>query len=217
MNFLTNQEKENKANQIAVAALGLFNTNQFTQISMNMIASKAGVSKGTLFNYFKTKENVFMYLLLTGYQQYFAELITRLDKSPVHSWDTVTEFIQTTTAELVISHGTLLRLNSLRQPILEVNADQDQTISERKRLYQVNEELGQKIHDQFTEITVSDASHLFVIQSAIISGLMNLSGLSDFNRQPVANFNDFDIDIKTESVQLMTDYLNGFAERNGIE
>jgi AcrR family transcriptional regulator len=45
-------------NKILVAAMELFATNGFPGTSVNAIAKKAGVSKGLIYNYFESKEDI---------------------------------------------------------------------------------------------------------------------------------------------------------------
>ena len=75
MHVLTPEEKQAKKQLIATAASKLFQEHDFNEISIAQIANESGVAKGTLFNYFKTKENIFMYLLLSGYQNYLKEVL----------------------------------------------------------------------------------------------------------------------------------------------
>ena len=94
MYVLTPKEKEAKKQLIAAAASKLFQKNDFNQISMAQIARESGVAKGTLFNYFKTKENIFMYLLLSGYQDYLTEVRQRFQKAEsITSWNDFAAFL----------------------------------------------------------------------------------------------------------------------------
>ncbi|MBD9366637.1 TetR/AcrR family transcriptional regulator, partial [Leuconostoc mesenteroides] len=67
-NSMSSKQKYEKSQKIAQSALKLFEESSFDEITMEKIAQDAGVAKGTLFNYYKTKENIFMNLLLEGYQ-----------------------------------------------------------------------------------------------------------------------------------------------------
>ena len=60
VNILSSTQRRENAAKIAQVALNLFETQYYNQISMNEIAQMAGVSKGTLFNYYKNKEDLFM-------------------------------------------------------------------------------------------------------------------------------------------------------------
>ena len=52
------QNKESIQKRIVRAALGLFQTKGFEATTTREIARKAGIAEGTVFNYFKTKEDI---------------------------------------------------------------------------------------------------------------------------------------------------------------
>ncbi len=52
------QNKESIQKRIVQAALGLFQTKGFEATTTKAIARKAGIAEGTVFNYFKTKEDI---------------------------------------------------------------------------------------------------------------------------------------------------------------
>jgi AcrR family transcriptional regulator len=54
-----NRERNKKA--ILKAALGLFSTRGFYNTTTRQISRKAGIAEGTLFNYFRTKEDLALY------------------------------------------------------------------------------------------------------------------------------------------------------------
>ena len=55
------QNKERTRRQILQAALDLFSRNGFFQTTTKEISDKAKIAEGTLFNYFKTKEDLALY------------------------------------------------------------------------------------------------------------------------------------------------------------
>lgn len=210
-NVRTTDEKNAKAQRIASAAWQLFSQHAFSDISMAMIAQQAGVAKGTLFNYYQSKENIFMALLLTGYRDYFTTLAAELTANPVITPDQMKRRLVGETRTLISDHATLVRLNALRGPVLEPHADRAQTEQGRRDLYAANLALGRVVATQVpTTLSAAQASHLFVIQSAIISGLMNLTGLDQFNHTTLnVDFPAFQIDLTTEACQTFGYYLDG--------
>lgn len=64
--------------EILTAALNLFSTNNYHATSMSMIAEEAGVSKGTLYWHFDSKEDLFRELVLAGLD-YFNENYKRIE------------------------------------------------------------------------------------------------------------------------------------------
>lgn len=62
--------KKNKENIILEAALLLFAEHGYNTTSMESIAKQAGVSKGNLYNYFKSKENLLESVFQQGINQF---------------------------------------------------------------------------------------------------------------------------------------------------
>jgi len=212
-NTLSTAQKDTKAQHIATAAGELFTQQAFADISVADIAQHAGVAKGTLFNYYHTKENIFMTLLLNGYQRYFVTLNATFRDDPVHTAQQLKERLLAETSHLVTDHATLVRLNALRGPVLEPHADREQTLAGRQALYAANLALGQTLATQLPGLSVTAASHLFVSQSAIISGLMNLTGLDRFNRTALeTDFPAFQVNLETEARQTFGYYLDGILQ-----
>jgi len=209
-NILTDDQRSAKAQQIAVATWELFRHHAFNNISMAMIAQQADVAKGTLFNYYETKENIFMTLLLDGYRTYFQQVTAGFARGPQLTPAQLKSQLLTQTTDLIHHHGTLVRLNALRGPVLEARADQAQTLENRRKLYAASHQLGVTVAAKVPALTVAQASHLFIIQSAVISGLMNLSGLDEFNQHHLTNdFPEFQFDLEGEARQVFGSYLDG--------
>ena len=57
---------ENRARDIVMAAIEVFVRKGYRQAQMDDIAKKANVSKGTLYNYFKSKTHLFYFILENG-------------------------------------------------------------------------------------------------------------------------------------------------------
>ncbi|MGX4645265.1 TetR/AcrR family transcriptional regulator [Holzapfeliella sp. JNUCC 80] len=203
------RKKELKAQAISSVTLELFKTRDFADISMNEIAQKAGISKGSLFNYYKTKENIFMHLLLVGYQDFFNQLIIKIKQQNPKNKDQLKAFLIESTQDLIDNHLTLIKLNSLRGPVLENKASREQTIFERKKLYEIHEELAQLVQQIVPDISLNQANKLFIIQSSIISGLINLSDLDYFQTEPLTkSFADFKVNIYHDSIETFAAYLD---------
>ncbi|CAI2671035.1 hypothetical protein AKUH4B410M_14930 [Apilactobacillus kunkeei] len=210
MNIKTADEKQQKQALIAETALKMFEENDFYDISINAIAQRSHVAKGTVFNYFKTKENIFMHLLLVGYQDFFLKTLNQLQQAKLTTTDELKSFLLANTKDLIENHLTLIKLNALRGPVLEGKASREETIEGRKKLYEVHEQLAQFIHDSFPSIDVKTANKIFIIQSSIASGLINLSNLDSFNQEPIpGNMDDFKVSILNDSIETFDFYLTG--------
>jgi uroporphyrinogen-III synthase/DNA-binding transcriptional regulator YbjK len=83
---LKSQEKQDKRNLIIDVAANLFSEYGFHEVNMEMVAQKAGIAKGTIYNYFKSKEDLYFEInesrlsrLLTELEKKFNEQISVLD------------------------------------------------------------------------------------------------------------------------------------------
>lgn len=211
MNILTDEQKQARAAQITQAAWHLFETKPFAKITMAEIAAASGVAKGTLFNYFDCKESLFMTLLLEGYWDYFDDVLNAVKAASKLTQADFLSLMLWQTARLIETRPTLVRLNALRGPVLEQGANMAQTIAHRERLYAKNQELAAAVVAQVPVMTVKEVSQLLLVQSAVISGVMNMAGLNAYNNKPIvgAPFDNFQIDLEHDAVAVYRDYLAG--------
>jgi AcrR family transcriptional regulator len=79
------QNKEAIRKRIVTAALNLFQTKGFEATTTRAIARKAGIAEGTVFNYFKTKEDIALHFFEQEVDQAIAAVREnpRLRKSPL--------------------------------------------------------------------------------------------------------------------------------------
>lgn len=72
--------KEIKRKEIAEAAKELFTDYGYKAVSMDQIAQKSNVAKGTLYLYFKDKEDLFMYLIngfIKEFDSYVVDIVNK--------------------------------------------------------------------------------------------------------------------------------------------
>src|ERR1044071_7202782 len=79
------QNKQAIRNRIVKAALNLFQNKGFDGTTTRAIARKAGIAEGTVFNYFKTKEDIALYFFEQEVDQAMADVRgnPRLSKAPL--------------------------------------------------------------------------------------------------------------------------------------
>ncbi len=69
------QEIGDKKGRIVDAAMDIFAERPYDQVKVEDIAERAGVGKGTIYEYFVSKEELFAAILEAGFQQYFMTLV----------------------------------------------------------------------------------------------------------------------------------------------
>lgn len=72
-------DKAEKTGHIARTALALFSEKGYRATSVGQIAHAAGIGKGTVYDYFKTKEDIFIAAVMEWLAQFEDHLIARLD------------------------------------------------------------------------------------------------------------------------------------------
>jgi AcrR family transcriptional regulator len=94
---------ENKRKLIVQTAVKLFSEQPFDKVRLDDVAAAAGVGKGTVYIYFKNKEELYYSLITEG----FTELLTQVKEKLATQGGTATEKLRTITAALtdhVLTH-----------------------------------------------------------------------------------------------------------------
>lgn len=77
---LNNQAKQSKREMILEIAAPLFSANDFHEVNMELVAKKADIAKGTIYNYFKSKEELYFTIIDTRLDKLINELQKKIDK-----------------------------------------------------------------------------------------------------------------------------------------
>jgi AcrR family transcriptional regulator len=89
---------EQKRLKIMAAAAELFAAHPFHKVLLSEVAEAAGVGKGTLYIYFKNKEDLYLSVLYSGFAELVEQLQCRLDKNqfgPMENLETaIREMVQ---------------------------------------------------------------------------------------------------------------------------
>jgi AcrR family transcriptional regulator len=88
---------EKKRQLIAATAARLFATRPFHKVKLDDVAAEAGVGKGTLYVYFKSKEDLYFWLIYDA----FSQVIEQLESQVGHGEFSASETLRRIIAELV--------------------------------------------------------------------------------------------------------------------
>ena len=118
------EDKLARRQVILEAARTLFVAGEGNLPSASQIADAAGLAKGTVYLYFRTKEEIFAALLLAGWSDLMAEVATAFGNRDQGRDETVAAFLSTYVDHLD-RHPELLRLDALGYGVLEQNMHPD--------------------------------------------------------------------------------------------
>ena len=118
---IDDNEKAARRQSILDAAKALYLANTSGLPSVISIARKAGLAKGTVYLYFKTKEEIFLAMLSEDYETLMVEVIKLLD-APT-SPDKLVDQLLATLINFLDNNPLFMPLASMASPVLEQNVD----------------------------------------------------------------------------------------------
>lgn len=127
------QDKEKRRQNFLEAAAGLFEAGDYASVTMSQIAAQAGLSKGTVYLYFKSKEELFLQLLVDELDDWFGQLAQGL---PLLQGQPIPVFSKGFVATLR-ARPQLTRLLSLMHLVLETHLDAESAYAFKLRLQEM--------------------------------------------------------------------------------
>ena len=124
---LKSSELSLKQRQVLISSLKLFSEIGFENTTSNLIAEHAGVSEGTVFSYFKTKEGILDAILSRFLEQVIPEVIADFsDKRFIIEQETFSLFLKSIVQDRLV----FIQNNKMQVKILLSRLLIDKTISE---------------------------------------------------------------------------------------
>ncbi len=85
------REFRQRGEEVLQAALDLFLEHGEDKVTVEMIAEKVGIGKGTIYKHFETKDEIYL-LLMIRYEEEMAQMFQRIVDSPEHKEQLAREF-----------------------------------------------------------------------------------------------------------------------------
>ncbi|MDV3253738.1 TetR family transcriptional regulator [Devosia sp. BK] len=210
------QDKEARRDDILGAALALFLEDTRRLPAVAAIAAQAGLAKGTVYLYFKTKEQIFAALLSREWDALLAKIEENFAASTGPKEAVVGRFIDGFVAFLA-SHSYFLRLDSLGYGHLEANLPPDEFWRFKQSFSLALNRAGQAV-DRALLIPPGDGLALLLRSYALTRGLYQTLDFPDrvrgdnrFHDHPLARI-DFDVELQTALLQYWRGALGDLSE-----
>ncbi|MBI9074660.1 MAG: TetR/AcrR family transcriptional regulator [Desulfatibacillum sp.] len=168
-------DKQKKRQLIIDTAAKLFCSNRFKDIKMIDVARAAGMAKGTVFLYFKTKEEVFLELSRQNFSLFFDQANMALEQVlSVGAPRTVEDFIGS--LAIILDNLPLMRpLVSISSAILEQNVSYEAAL-EYKTFLNINlEKTGGFIEQYFQVLKPGYGVKILLWSFSLMIGLQQLA------------------------------------------
>ncbi|WP_162005460.1 TetR/AcrR family transcriptional regulator [Dictyobacter vulcani] len=166
------QQKEERRQDILTTVWQLFQTTSYETVTIAGVAEAAGLAKGTIFLYFKTKEALFLALLEQQLGSWFASIDAGL-----LALEGTGDILKITTllCEQLASRPGLTRLLAILHTILERNIHLDEAIRFKYLLKEHFEQTGHLLERCLPFLKSGQGAHALLQCDALVIGFWHLS------------------------------------------
>ena len=140
--------------------------------SVNEIAEAAGLAKGTVYLYFKTKEGIFLAILSDLYESLLQDILQLVSES--RDARTLTSSFLGRLSGFLREHPYFLPLASMANSIIEPNVPQADVVEFKQRLVDSLESVGTALNKIFPGLTPDEGARLLLHTHALLIGLWQM-------------------------------------------
>lgn len=162
-------EKQERREQILRTARVMYEANpSFGAFTMSALAAEAGLAKGTLYLYFRTKEALFLALLEGLLAEWFDDVERRVARG-TGAWtaDEAAEAL----LDSVRGRATLARLLTIMGTILEHNVAHDTVLGFKRELHRRAGDTGRRLEERLPWLGEGGGGRVLVYLHALVVGL----------------------------------------------
>jgi AcrR family transcriptional regulator len=144
----------------------------YAGFTMAALAKQVGLAKGTLYLYFRTKEELFLALLESGFDAWFDAIDARMDAA-------AGEWTPEDAAELVVrsvrGRETLARLLSIQPAIVEHNVEFQAALRFKRNVLRRAEATGARLERRLSWLRPGEGARFLVHLHALVIGVWQLA------------------------------------------
>ncbi|MFN8382042.1 MAG: TetR/AcrR family transcriptional regulator [Anaerolineales bacterium] len=207
------EDKLEKRQIILTAALQIFKSTSYNEVTMSAVAGKAKTAKGTLFLYYPTKEEMFLALMEEQLIEWFDEVDAELDalkKKP-----SIPE-ISVLLAGSLNQREEFTRLLAIHSTVLEKNVSYESIFRHKQLIMQRLTETGLRLERLLPFLQAGQGAHFILQCQALVVGLWHLA-----DPTPVAckvieeeGLTAFQLDFNLEFQNVLTSLLYGIEKQS---
>jgi len=130
----SNEQKSERREEILAAAKALLQERSYHRISIADVAKKAGMAKGTVFLYFKTKEEVFFHIASREFANWFDAMDTQFAEACAAGHKAPEIAVMNALRRILTQNLLLPRLSAILHIVLEQNVGYKEARDFKKNL-----------------------------------------------------------------------------------
>lgn len=176
--------------------------------TVSVIAQASGLSKGSVYLYFKTKNEIFLYLYMHQLRQWHEAVVAQLKNRP--NPISIQEYAEITT-DYVIKNPLLLKMGSIVTGVLEQNMEEQVILDVKTQIAGILDDRSQLTCKLFSGLTFGQWVNVHLRIYALIFGLWQM-----FYNPPnihrllqKAEINIFESDFSESVVKSVATFLKG--------
>ena len=214
---ISEKDKLKRKEKILKTAWKLYKKKDGKLPAVSLIAQKTGLSKGTVYLYFKTKDEIFLQLFMHQLREWHESVASKLQDHKGNI--SITEFAKILT-DYVVKNPLLLKIGSIARGVLEENTDERVIIDTKMQIAQLLEGCGQITCRIFPVLTVNQAVKIHLRVYALIFGLWQTTSNPPHIRRALkkAEIKTFEPDFPESVVESVATFLKGaLPEENSVK
>jgi TetR/AcrR family transcriptional regulator len=172
---ISDEQKQTRRQTILDAASQLFEKTSYEEVSIVRVARKAGIAKGTVYLYFKTKEELFLALLAQEFEDWFDAADTYLNRLKTTQQSCTVDDLITPVGSSLENRDTLIRLIAISHTILEQNIDFSTALSFKQMLLERIMQTGSLIEACLPFLKPGQGVYVVVHTYVLIIGVQQLA------------------------------------------
>ena len=207
---MTEAQKEARRADILKVALHRFTLMPYENLSMAETADEAGVAKGTLYLYFRSKEEMFLAIYTDQLNAWFDEIDRELGEAEGEA--SIAAFVKLI-GESLARRPQLLRLTAILHTVLEQNLDRATARQFRSWFKERIEKTGRLLEDYLPFLETGQGTRLLLKIDALIIGFQHMAEPSGVMREVLKDEDMaiFRVDMEEQLLETLRTLLMGLA------
>lgn len=169
---IKNEQKQQRRQAILNVAWNMFQDMPHQAITINEVAERCGLAKGTVYLYFKTKEELFLAIQEQQFQEWLDAIDTELQT--VETGTTI-EQVATIISETLMQRPAMMRLLAILHSTIEHNIDYDVALHFKRMLHERLTQTGTLLERCLPFIPANDGPRILLHIYALIIGVQHLA------------------------------------------
>lgn len=211
----TDEDKQQRRQEIILLAWQMFQHTAYDAITIAEVARQARLAKGTIFLYFRTKEELFLAVQQQQLEDWFSFIDAQLDATDDGAQagiDAVVALFSGTLHE----RPALARLLALLPGVLEHNIDFETALRFKRLLFAHLVQTGSRLERRLPFLQPGQGARLILWLHALVIGFRQMTDIAPVLREVLQqpDLRSIDIDFSTEVTGTFRLLLYGLAEQD---